>query len=266
MTDDISTHFHAAETPAMGVDPYAVLAGGRRRRRLRVAAAGSVIAALAVAAAVTVGGLGTRNDVTLPATTRSPAASLAPSRWTLDLAKTALGEMNLTSPPSPQYFLDVEAALDAHGVANQPPRLLRFSGTGDSLAATKPLDALGAGIQISTTRRAPGAVPSEDHCKLFGGGPNSMLVEPPADRCTITRLADGVLVVVDGSSLPTTARDPATGRYQTAVTQAVFDTGKDVVSVTTWLQDTPAARKVADPHPVDAATLAKLVQDPRMRW
>ena len=37
MTDDISTHFHEAETPAMGVDPYAVLAGGRRRRLRAVA-------------------------------------------------------------------------------------------------------------------------------------------------------------------------------------------------------------------------------------
>lgn len=270
MSDDVTTHFHEAETPAMGVDPYAVLAGGRRRRRRRVAAAGSVVAALAVAAVFTVNGLGTRNDVTLPAKTPSPATSpAAPTSWTLDMATTALDEMNLTSPPSPQYFLDVEAALDASGVPNQPPRPMRWyapGDTADTLAANKPLPTLGAGIQVITTRRAPGAAASEDHCKLFGGDPNPLLVEPPADRCTITRLADGVLVVVDASSLPTTARDPATDQYQTAVTQAVFDTGEAVVSVTTWVMDTPAAGKVADPHPVDAATLAELVQDPRMRW
>lgn len=267
MTDDVTTHFHEAETPAMGVDPYAVLAGGRRRRRRRVAAAGSIVAALAVAAVVTVGGLGARDDVTLPAKTPSTTASpAAPTTWTLDEARQQLAEMKLTNPPRPQYFLDVEAALDASGVPNQPQHLLRWSGTGDTLEANKPLPALGAGIQVISTRRAPGAVASEDHCQIFGGDPNSMLVEPPADRCTITRLADGVLVVVDASSLPTTARDPATDQYQTAVTQAVFDTGKDVVSVTTWVQDTPWAAKVADPHPVDAATLANLVQDPRMRW
>ncbi len=265
MTDDITTHFHEAETPAMGVDPYAVLAGGRRRRRRRVAAAGSVVAALAVAAVVAVGGLGTRSDVTLPANTPSTAASpVAPTTWTLEMARTELDEMNLTNPPRPQYLFDVEAALDASGVPTD--RLLRWSGTGDTLQANKPLPALGAGIEVFSTRRAPGAVASEDHCKLLGGDSNSMLVEPPADRCTITRLADGVLVVVDASSLPTTARDPATDRYQTAVTQAVFDSGESVVSVTTWVQDAPWAGKVADPHPVDAATLAELVQDPRMRW
>jgi hypothetical protein len=172
--------------------------------------------------------------------------------------------MNLTSPPGPEYFLDVDAAVAAHGVPTQG--LLRWGGAVDTLVANRPLRALGAGITIMTTHRAGGAVPSEDHCRLFGGDPNSMLVEPPADRCTITRLPDGVLVVVDDSSTPTTTRDPRTNQYQTPVTQAVFDTGDAVVSVTTWVMDTPAADQVPDPHPVDVATLARLAQDPRMRW
>lgn len=267
MTDDIVTRFHEAETPPMTVDPFAVLARGRRRRHRRVAVAGSVVAAVAVAAAVAVGGLGRGTVVTLPAEEPSSATSpVAPSAWTLEMARTALEEMDLTSPPSPQYLLDVDAALDSQGVPNRPQRLLRWSGSGNTLSANKPLPALGAGIQIITTRREPGSVPSEDHCRLFDGDANSMLVEPPADRCTSTRLLEGVLVVVDASSMPTTARDPRTDRYQTAVTQAVFDTGEAVVSVTTWVQDTPGAGAVADAHPVDVATLARLAQDRRMRW
>lgn len=267
MSDDTTSVFHEATTPPLAVDPYAVLAGGRRRRRRRVVAVGSAGVALAAAAALvfTVSGLGTGRDVTLPARTPTTTQSPAPSAWTFAMAETALAEMNLTNPPTPQYILDVDAAMDANGVPNQPPRLLRWGGAGDTLRANKPLPALGAGIDIMTTHRAPGAVASEDHCRLLGGDPNSMLEEPPADRCTITRLADGVLVVVDASSLTTTPRDPATDRYQTAVTQAVFDNGASVVSVTTWVQDT-AVGKVTDPHPVDVATLAQLVQDPRMRW
>ncbi len=64
MADDISTLLHEASAPTMGVDPYAVLAGGRRRRRLRrLAAIGSAATALAAAAVVVaIGGLGGSNQ------------------------------------------------------------------------------------------------------------------------------------------------------------------------------------------------------------
>ena len=265
MADDITSRFHEAAPPAMTLDPYSVLAGGRRRRHRRLAAAGSIVVALAVAAVLAVNGLGAGRQVTLPAATSTAAQpSTSATRWTLDMAETALAEMNLTTAPEPGYLLDVDAAVAAQGVPTQG--LLRWGGAGDTLVANGPLPALGAGISIMTTHRAGGAAPSEDHCRLFGGDPNSMLVEPPADRCTTTRLPDGVLVVVDAPSMPTTTRDPRSDRYQTPVTQAVFDTGDSVVSVTTWVMDTPAADQVSDPHPVDVATLARLAQDPRMRW
>ncbi len=84
---------------------------------------------------------------------------------------------------------------------------------------------------------------------MFWGDPNSMLVEPSADRCTITQLPDGVLPVVDASSTPTTTRDPRSDQYQTPVTQAVFDTGSAVVSVTTWGHGHPSGRPGPRPPP-----------------
>ena len=59
MADDITTLFHEAATPTMAVDPYAVLAGGRRRRRRRTLAVGAAAAVTAtVAVAVTAACLG----------------------------------------------------------------------------------------------------------------------------------------------------------------------------------------------------------------
>ena len=265
MADDITTRFHEAATPAMTVDPYSVLAGGRRRRRRRVAAAGSIVAALAVAAVLAVNGLGAGRQVTLPAATSSrEEPSTSATRWTLDMAETALAEMNLTTAPDPGYFLDVDATLASEGLQIQG--LLRWSGSGNMLTATGYLPELGAGITILTTHRDQGALATEDHCQLLGGDPSSPLVQPPADRCATTRLPDGVLVTVDASSTPIAARDPQNDPLQTPTTQAVFDIGAAVVSVTTWVMDTPAATKVSNPHPVGAATLARLAQDPRMRW
>lgn len=109
MTDDISTHFHEAETPAMGVDPYAVLAGGRRRRLRRVGAAGSVVAVLAVAAVVAVGALGMRNDVTLPAT--------VPSRTASQVAPTTSPRPSCQTP-SASALAAVDAKVRAAGEGN----------------------------------------------------------------------------------------------------------------------------------------------------
>ncbi len=59
MSDEISTLFHEASAPSMGVDPYAVLAGGRRRRHRHIAAVSSAMTALAAVAIVAaVNGLG----------------------------------------------------------------------------------------------------------------------------------------------------------------------------------------------------------------
>ncbi len=59
MADEIATLFHEAATPTMAVDPYAVLAGGRRRRRRRTLAVGAAAATAAtVAVAVTAASLG----------------------------------------------------------------------------------------------------------------------------------------------------------------------------------------------------------------
>jgi hypothetical protein len=78
MRDEIGTLFHEASTPAMSVDPAAVLVGGRRRRRRRqlTALAGTAVAALVLG----VGGWAalsneTADDQTLPAVTSSPTVS-----------------------------------------------------------------------------------------------------------------------------------------------------------------------------------------------
>ncbi len=263
MADDITTLFHEAQTPCMSIDPAAVLAGGRRRRLRRFAAGGSVLIALAAAAVFAVSGLETGNPDALPAT-GTLAPSTGPTQWTVEMAKTALAEMDLNSTPDPRYFADVQAALGAEGM--QTLTILRWSGSGDQLAANGYLAGLGAGVTVLVTHRDGAATPSPDHCALLGGDRSGLLAQPPADRCTTTAVPGGVLTTVDASSTPTAPRDAHKDPLQTAVTQAVFDSGSTVVSITTWVMDTPAAQKVPNPHPVDVGTLTALVQNPSMRW
>jgi hypothetical protein len=183
----------------------------------------------------------------------------AQTRWTVELAQTALAGMNLNNPPAPGYFAGVEEALVAHGVKTLT--ILRWDGSGDELQANGYLPSLGAGITVRTISGGPGAQPSPNHCVL-----NGPLVDPPSDRCTTTTVPGGVLVIVDASTTATVTRDPSDGRLKTAATQVVFDSGSAMVSVTTWVMDSPTAKKVPNAHPVDVATLTALAQDPRMRW